>query len=388
MFVTFLLAGRWLERRARERVTQSLEALCVRLPEAVDRVVGGADDVSAAQTESVPISSLRHGDRVRVVVGQAFPADGQVLQGQTEVDESLLTGESRAVPRGPGQMVVAGSLNLNAPVWISIERLGPDTRYQQIVSLVQQAMTEKPGILRLADRLAAPFLWGVLLLALLGGVAWYFIDPSRALWVAVSVLVVTCPCAFSISAPAALLAAAGNMASKGVLVRRLDALEALAHVDRVYFDKTGTLTEGQLILAGWRTAQGLEQVHGAKGRWHAQWPQAVDLAAQSQHPLSRSLVSESRRVSHGLARAGRMSPSMPGRASRPWTTWAASGVWGDRTGSWPVTRPRGCSCTRTLGSGWPPIHWMAICCPTRRWALCSTSASGMRRVPPWRGFSA
>lgn len=291
MFVTFLLAGRWLESRARERVTQSLEALCVRLPETVDRAVGGAEDLSSAQTESVPISSLRHGDRVRVAVGQAFPADGQVLQGQTEVDESLLTGESRAVPRGPGQMVVAGSLNLNAPVWISIERLGPDTRYQQIVSLVQQAMTEKPGVLRLADRLAAPFLWGVLLLALLGGVAWYFIDPSRALWVAVSVLVVTCPCAFSLSAPAALLAAAGNMASKGVLVRRLDALEALAHVDRVYFDKTGTLTEGQLILAGWRTAQGLEQVHGAKGRWHAQWPQAVDLAAQSQHPLSRSLVS-------------------------------------------------------------------------------------------------
>lgn len=289
MFVAFLLAGRWLESRARERVTQSLEALCVRLPEAVERA-RHEGDLLTVEIESIPLSSLQHGDRVRVAVGQAFPADGQVLLGDTEVDESLLTGESRAVSKSAGQMVVAGSLNLGAPVWISVERLGPDTRYQQIVSLVQQAMSEKPSWMRVADRFAVPFLWGVLVLALLGGIVWYWIDPSKAIWVAVSVLVVTCPCAFSLSAPMGLLAAAGNMASRGVLVRRLDALETLAHVDRVYFDKTGTLTEGQLTVVSVCTAQGQRDLASGSEHWWITWPQAADLASYSQHPLSRSLV--------------------------------------------------------------------------------------------------
>lgn len=291
MFVTFLLAGRWLESRARERVTQSLESMCVRLPEAVERAVNAEEDLSTVASESTPLSSLRHGDRVRVAVGQAFPADGQILAGETEVDESLLTGESRAVPRQVGQMVVAGSLNMSAPVWIAIERLGPDTRYQQIVSLVHQAMTEKPGWMRFADRMAAPFLWGVILLAAGGALAWQWIDPSKSVWVAVSVLVVTCPCALSLAAPSALLAAAGAMARKGLLVRRLDALEALAEIDQVYFDKTGTLTEGELSIVSLATPQG--RIAAAQGLPAAQiehWGLAAALASYSQHPLSRSLV--------------------------------------------------------------------------------------------------
>ena len=297
MFVTFLLAGRWLESRARERVTQSLEALCVRLPEAVERAVDPVDDaeLGAVAVASVPLSSLRHGDRVRVAVGQAFPADGLILLGQTEVDEALLTGESRAVARAPGQTVVAGSLNLGAPVWMSVERLGPDTRYQQIVSLVHQAMTEKPGWMRAADRIAGPFLWGVLLLAAGGFVAWQWIDPSRAVWVAVSVLVVTCPCALSLAAPSALLSAAGAMAKRGVLVRRLEALEALATVRQVYFDKTGTLTEGELSVVALVVAGVAHDPRGVlPASVAAQWQRAVSLASHSQHPLSRSVVMAAR----------------------------------------------------------------------------------------------
>lgn len=301
MFVTFLLAGRWLESRARERVTQSLESLCVRLPEAVDRVMA-ADaqlaDISAARTESIAISSLGHGDKVRVAVGQVFPADGQIVAGKTEVDESMLTGESRALPRQAGQMVVAGSLNLGAPVWMTVERLGPDTRYQQIVSLVQQAMTEKPGWMRQVDRMAGPFLWAVLLLAGVGALAWQFIDPARSVWVAVSVLVVTCPCALSLAAPSALLAAAGAMAKQGVLVRRLDALEALAQVDQVYFDKTGTLTEGELRVVGVVMPGAPEQVlPGLPPDQAALWRKAAALAACSQHPLSRALVKAAQEAS-------------------------------------------------------------------------------------------
>jgi Cu2+-exporting ATPase len=294
MFATFLLGGRWLESRAREKVTQSLESLLVRLPEAVDKVVASdlsLADITGAQTESIPISSLKHGDRVRVAVGQVFPADGQILAGKTEVDEAMLTGESRAVPRQVGQMVVAGSMNLGAPVWMAVERLGPDTRYQQIVSLVQQAMTEKPGWMRQADRVAGPFLWGVLVLAAGGAIAWQFIDPARSVWVAVSVLVVTCPCALSLAAPSALLAAAGAMAKQGLLVRRLDALEALAHVDRIYFDKTGTLTEGELRVVGLVTEQGAHGlVAGLPAQCAERWQMAAALAAHSQHPLSKSLV--------------------------------------------------------------------------------------------------
>ncbi|HET8869256.1 MAG TPA: cation-translocating P-type ATPase [Aquabacterium sp.] len=285
MFVTFLLAGRWLESRAREKVTQSLESLCVKLPEAVERAVdpAPAQDWSQAPVESVALSALKHGDKVRVAAGQAIPGDGQVIWGQTEVDESMLTGESRTVPKRVGQMVVAGSVNQGGPIWVSIERLGPDTRYQQIVALVQQALTEKPGLARVADRFAGPFLWIVLALAAAGGVAWQWIDPTRSIWVMVSVLVVTCPCALSLAAPSALLAAAGAMGRKGLLVRHLDAIEAMAAVDEVYFDKTGTLTEGHLLL--------IQVLAGGQ----ALQPQQIDftrartLAAFSQHPLSRSL---------------------------------------------------------------------------------------------------
>jgi Cu2+-exporting ATPase len=300
MFVTFLLAGRWLESQAREKVTQSLEALCVRLPEAVERAVEGSDadaELAAAAVESVPLSSLQHGDRVKVAVGLAFPADGQILLGQTEVDESLLSGESRAIPRGPGQVVIAGSLNLGAPVWMSVERLGADTRYQQIVSLVHQAMTEKPGWMRAADRIAGPFLWGVLILAGLGALAWQWIDPSRSVWVAVSVLIVTCPCALSLSAPSALLSAAGAMARRGVLVRRLDALEALAKVRHVFFDKTGTLTESDLTVVGLLTEAGCNDPRAELPAGVVErWARAASLAAQSHHPVSRSVVQAAREV--------------------------------------------------------------------------------------------
>ncbi|MFY9479197.1 MAG: cation-translocating P-type ATPase [Aquabacterium sp.] len=284
MFVSFLLTGRWLESRAREKVTQSLESLSARLPEAVERAVG--QDLDAA--ERVPLSALRLGDHVRVAVGQAFPGDGQVVRGETEVDESMLTGESRPVPRTPGQVVVAGSLNLSAPVWCRIERLGPDTRYQQIVNLVHQAMTEKPGWMRMADRFAGYFLWGVLLLALLGGLAWWWIDPSRIVWVVVSVLVVTCPCAFSLAAPSALLSAAGALARRGVLVRHLDAIDTLASVRTVLFDKTGTLSDARLrVQAVWwqgRVGTGVEVPAALLST-------AGALAAQSQHPAAQALAS-------------------------------------------------------------------------------------------------
>lgn len=276
MFVCFLLAGRWLEARSRERSTRSLDALLRRLPDSVERL---AADGSVAW---VPAARLAAGDRVRVAVGQAFPADGCLIEGRTQADESLLTGESRPLVRGVGDSVIAGSLNLGAPVLMRVAQVGHGTRHQQIVALMQRALTERPSTVRWADRVAAPFVGGVLLLAAAAFGVWMHIDPSRAVWVAVSILIVTCPCALSLAAPSALIAATGALARRGVLVQRLDALETLAQIDIACFDKTGTLTEDRLALA--------QVVWPDGGDLQAWQRRAAALAAHSRHPLSQALV--------------------------------------------------------------------------------------------------
>ena len=142
-----------------------------------------------------------------------------------------------------GAPVIAGSHNLSAAVQVRVERLGADTRFAGIVALMEQAAVNKPQLAKLVDRLARRSCWRCLAIAGLAGVVWWQIDPGRALMVAVAVLIVTCPCALSLATPAAMLASAGALARRGVLVRDLQALEALAGVDTVVFDKTGTLTE-------------------------------------------------------------------------------------------------------------------------------------------------
>ncbi len=276
MFVTFLLAGRWLETRMRARSTDALDSLLQRLPDSVERF---ADD---GTVHIVPAARLRVGDRVRVAAGQAFPADGSILVGRTQVDEALLSGESRPVERGPVDAVLGGSINLGAPVTVVVTRMGANTRYAQIVDLVERSLGARPGMVAAADRLAGPFLWGVLLLAVSAAAVWSVIDPARAVWVAVSVLIVTCPCALSLAAPAALLSAAGALARRGVLVQRLGAFEALAHADVACFDKTGTLTEDKLVLAATELDAGADRVDLLA--------RAASLAALSHHPLSRALV--------------------------------------------------------------------------------------------------
>nr|WP_297350867.1 cation-translocating P-type ATPase [uncultured Caldimonas sp.] len=279
MFVFFLLCGRYLELRARSATAGALEGLMHRLPETVERL--RADGT----TETVLVRRLHAGDHVRVRPGQAFPADGSLLEGQAQVDEALLTGESRPVLRGSGEPVVAGSFNLSSPVVMRVERTGQDTRYAQIVALMERASTDRPALARLADRIAGTFLWGVLIAAFGAALAWSFIEPGRAVWVAVSVLIVTCPCALSLATPSALLSAAGALARRGILVQRLQALEALARADLFVFDKTGTLTQDRLAVTGfdlvppWARASAL--------------PHAAALAQASLHPVAQALLRES-----------------------------------------------------------------------------------------------
>jgi Cu2+-exporting ATPase len=281
MFVSFLLGARYLELLARHRAAQALEGALASLPETAWRV---AADGSVT---AVGLHRLRPGDLVRVPVGQAFPADGVLEGGATQADESLLSGESQAVPKADGATLVAGSVNLGAPVLMRVQRVGQDTRFEAIVSMMRSAMSQRPASARLADRWAAPFLWVVLLLAAGGAAVWSVIDPSRAVWVAVAVLIVTCPCALSLAAPAALTAAARGLARRGVMVQRLDAIEALATAQHFFFDKTGTLTEDRLQL---RTVQLTAAGQGVFADAAMARALAATLAAWSSHPLSRALV--------------------------------------------------------------------------------------------------
>jgi Cu2+-exporting ATPase len=282
MFVAFLLVGRWLEAAARERALVGVGDLLARLPETVERL-----DANGGATE-VTLRALRAGDRVRVSVGQAVPADGAVESGRTHADESLLTGESRPIPKGPGDPLSAGSLNLDGPLVMRITRAPGESRLREIADLIESASARKPRLAQLADRWAGPFLVGVLVLAALAWVAWQWIDPSRATMVAASVLVVTCPCALSLATPTALLAAAGNLARGGVLARSPQAIESLAQADAFVFDKTGTLTTDRLVLDAVHLAPSPAGLPPAFDRDRA-LAVAAALEAGSLHPLAAAL---------------------------------------------------------------------------------------------------
>jgi Cu2+-exporting ATPase len=281
MFVFFLLMGRWLEQRLRDRTAGALEAVLNRLP----------DSVRLRQTDGswarVSIRRLQVGDVIEVMPGEAFAGDGRVLSGQSQVDEALLTGESRPLHRGAGDRVIAGSHNLSSALQVQLTQVGASTRYAQIVSLMESASISKPTMALIVDRWAKTFLIAVLVASLASALYWWPTDPAHAVMVAVAVLIVTCPCALSLATPAAMLATAGALARSGVLVRRLSALQHLAHIDTVIFDKTGTLTRDsfQVLHIHTRSGVGDSQVLAWAG----------SLGRHSLHPVSRALWSEARR---------------------------------------------------------------------------------------------
>ena len=282
MFVFFLLAGRWLELRLRDRTAGALEAVLNRLPDSVSRRTAAGD------WERISVRRLAVGDVLEVLPGQAFAGDGTILSGQTQVDEALLTGESRPLDRTPGERVIAGSHNLSGRIEVRIDQVGAATRYAQIVALMENASLSRPAMALVADRLAKPFL-ALVLVAAGAAAAWgWSSGPAHAVMVAVAVLVVTCPCALSLATPAAMLATAGALARSGVLVRRLEALQNLAEVDTVVFDKTGTLTHDAFGLANTHVRLGVSPEQALF------W--AAALARQSLHPVSRAIWAQARQL--------------------------------------------------------------------------------------------
>jgi Cu2+-exporting ATPase len=274
MFALFLLAGRYLERRARERTAAATAQLVNLLPASCLRL--SAD----GQSERILLSELRVGDRVLVHPGAILPADGKILDGQSSIDESLLTGEYLPQPRTLGDAVTAGTLNVEGALTVEVLALGQDTRLSAIVRLLDRAQAEKPRLAEIADRAAQWFLLLTLIASACIGLLWWELDSSRAFWIVLAMLVATCPCALSLATPTALTAATGTLHKLGLLLTRGHVLEGLNQIDTVIFDKTGTLTEGRLALRSIRPLGALDS------------DQCLSLAAalenRSEHPIARA----------------------------------------------------------------------------------------------------
>ncbi|HSH53836.1 MAG TPA: cation-translocating P-type ATPase [Methylotenera sp.] len=276
MFVFFLLSARLIEAKLHAKTLGSLESLVSRIPESIERqnIDGSFARVLNRQ--------LKIGDVVRAHLGEAFPADGQLILGSTSVDESLLTGEATPIQKNLHDKVIAGSYNLAQTVHISVETLGESTQYGQIVGLINQAALEKPRLSQIADTVARPFLLFVILSAALAAALLWDVDRGRALMTAAAVLIVTCPCALSLATPAAMLASASAFMKRGILIRRLQAIESIANVDTVIFDKTGTLTNDDISVNTITCKDGLSASSALA--------LAAALAQHSMHPISRALT--------------------------------------------------------------------------------------------------
>jgi Cu2+-exporting ATPase len=267
MFVFLLLCGRYLEMVARQRAVRGTEEIGRVVPAFAERLAAWPGEIG----ERVPVAVLKAGDILRIRPGEGVPVDGVVIDGHSEADESWLTGESRPVGKTVGSSVAAGSLNGSGPLVVRAEQVGEETRIASIRRLMERASAERPRVVEQADRIAARFVSVLLVLALATAGYWWVVDPSRAIWIFASVLVVSCPCALSLATPVALTVATDTFARFGLLVTRGHAIETLARADLFAFDKTGTLTEGRMELAevepagGWtretvlRLAAGLEQ---------------------------------------------------------------------------------------------------------------------------------
>ncbi len=288
MFVFFLLGGRYLELLARQKALRATEELGRLAPAFADRLIGPGGEASV---ERVLVSTLNVGDRVLVKPGTQIPADGVVIDGASSVDESLLTGESHPVSKSIGSVVTGASTNINSPLTVHVSQVGEATRLAAILRLMERGALEKPATVTVADRVASWFLWGLLGLSAATAVAWWVIDPSRALPITVAVLVVSCPCALSLATPVALTIATGRLAREGLLITRGHAIEVLAQVTDVVFDKTGTLTTGVMQLTHIEPLASLDT--------QTCLSLAAALEQRSSHPLGHALL----RAAEGLVLA-------------------------------------------------------------------------------------
>jgi Cu2+-exporting ATPase len=322
MFIFFLLVARHIETEARRRAMAALEVLARAQPELAQRLDGAGAAMTVAVDEVMP------GDRLRVRVGEALPVDGELMDAAAEVDESFITGESRAVTHAAGDLLLAGSIVLGSPVEIRATRRASESTLARLAELAARAQASKPRVARLADQVAQRFVVIMLAVAALVGLAWYALDAARALPATLAVLAATCPCALALAVPAAVAAAHSAFARQGALVLDADAIEALARVDTVVFDKTGTLTTGQPRLSGVAVSR------GSRGEALAV---AAALERGMRHPLAAAFGAhdDGRLVTGARAIAGQgIEGEIGGFRRRIGTRSFATGEAGDDEGVW------------------------------------------------------
>jgi Cu2+-exporting ATPase len=286
MFVFFLLGARYLELRARQKAASHLESLSHAMPATAHKLAGFPQ---SAESDVVPAGALSAGDYVLVRPGEAIPADGIIEQGDSEVDESLLTGESMPVKKLQRQPVAGGSINRGNPLILRVQRVGDQTVLSAIVKLMERASASRPRLQQITDRVAAHFVAVILVLAVATAIWWLDHDAVHTLPIVVSVLIVTCPCALALATPMALAVATSSAAKRGLLVTRSHALETLARATHFVIDKTGTLTLGKPSV-------------------HAVYPLNVDreealsfaaaLEQGSEHPVATAMREAARRALH------------------------------------------------------------------------------------------
>lgn len=270
MLILMLLVGRWIQRRQQRWAGDAIELLFSLTPTSARRV-------TPSGIEQVPLEAIVPGDVVEVRAGDSIPTDGQVLEGQSTLDQSLLTGESHAILVAPGHSVHAGTVNLSARLLVEVQQVGEQTRVGRLMRLVEQCSQRRAPIVLLADRIAGWFVVVVLFLAALTFGLWMVWDPSRAVDHAVALLIVTCPCALGMATPLAVTVALGRAARRKILIKGGEILEVLSRPGTVVLDKTGTLTASRTSVLQW---SGDEAV----------LPWVAALQRHSAHPIATALV--------------------------------------------------------------------------------------------------
>ncbi|WP_447772427.1 heavy metal translocating P-type ATPase [Aeromonas veronii] len=273
MFVFFLLLGRFLELRARRKASESSSNLARLVPIMATRIDEEGEHEVAAKT-------LQVGDRVRVLAGATLPADGIIVEGQASLNESMLTGEQLPLLKQRGDQVYAGTINTDAPLQIRVSHRIEESRIAQIMRLQDHALDDKPAIAQMADQLSRHFILVLLIIAAAVWTFWHFHQPEQAFWIALAVLVATCPCALSLATPTALTSATANLTRNGILLRRGHVLDVLTKANRIVMDKTGTLTTGEISLTGTTTLAEMDETQCLAI--------ARAMEAQSEHPIARA----------------------------------------------------------------------------------------------------
>jgi Cu+-exporting ATPase len=309
--ITLILLGKWLESRAKYQTTAAIRALSALRPETARLFIGnaksGSESANASERE-VPLSQVAPGDIVVVRPGERIPVDGQIIDGQSHVDESLLTGESLPVFKEQGDRVTGGALNAEGRLLIKTLVIGAETTLARIIRMVESAQTGRAPIQRTVDKVSAIFVPVILVVALVTLLAWGYYNGAwdQALLNAVAVLVIACPCALGLATPAAIMVGTGAAARQGILIKDAEALEYAHRIDVIAFDKTGTLTIGKPLL------REIIPTDEQDRQQTVLLQTAASLQQASEHPLATAVVNQARRqglalspVSEAQAVAGR-----------------------------------------------------------------------------------